>query len=207
MHEPEAAGPIPRGEITALLGRARGGDRSALDDLFARVYQDLRIEAHRRHFFRRSDDSMSTTALVHETYLKLVGAENVDWVDRRHFFAVSARAMRQILVDRARSRAAAKRGHGVEAKLLDTGIQHEEALGPLEIQSRAADLVALDTALQELSRADARLAELVELRFFVGLTVEETAEVLDLSSRTVKRDWRKARAFLHQALYGDEAAS
>jgi RNA polymerase sigma factor (TIGR02999 family) len=182
----------PQGEITRLLAEVRAGDAAALDRLFALVYEELRAEAHRRLAFRRRGETVSTTALVHETYLKLVGAGRKAWRDRVHFFAVAARAMRQILIDDARRRSAAKRGGGEAPQVLD-----EERVG---MESRAEELLALDCALTRLAAFDGRLGQLVELRFFAGLSVEETAEILGLSPRTVKRDWRKARAFLHWSL-------
>jgi RNA polymerase sigma-70 factor, ECF subfamily len=187
---PEAGDPAGSpGEITRLLAEAGGG---ALDRVFALVYEELRHQAHRRRAFRRPDETLSTTALVHETYLKLMGAENREWRDRGHFFALAARAMRQILIDDARRRTAGKRGAGEVPAVLD-----EERIG---FASRAEDLLALDVALDRLTALDQRLGRLVELRFFAGLSVEETAAALDLSPRTVKRDWRRARAFLYDSL-------
>lgn len=188
-----------RGEITELLGDLAGGDPAAIDQLFAMVYDQLHREAQRRRAFGRGNDTLSTTALVHETYLKLAAAGNKRWQDRAHFFAVAARAMRQILVDHARRRAAQKRGKGAPITAID-----ENRLG---VDSKAEELLALDSALSRLGSFDPRLAHLVELRFFAGLSVEETAEALHLSERTIKRDWRKARAFLYEILRSSEQPS
>ena len=179
-------------DITALLDAIRQGDRQALNQLFPVVYEQLRAAAHRQLSRGLAGDTLQTTALVHEAYLKLLGAGRADWQDRQHFFAVAARAMRQIIVDYARARVAAKRGG--HARRLDIDEQ------PLAITDRAHELVALDHALTELETLSERPARVVELRFFAGLSVEETAEVMNISERTVKREWRKARAFLFDAL-------
>ena len=178
-------------DITGLLTALRNGDRSALDRLFPLIYADLRHRAHQQLARRRPGDTLSTTALVHEAYLKLTGSAHQTYQDRAHFFAVASRAMRQILVDYARHNAAAKRGGGHAVRL-----EPDSVAAP----ARAEDLVVLDEALTQLERLDQRLASLVELRFFGGLSVEETAEALAVSPRTVKRDWRKARAFLYQTI-------
>jgi RNA polymerase sigma factor (TIGR02999 family) len=181
------------GPVTQLLAQARGGDRGAMDRLFALVYEELRAHAHRRRLFQGGgDDLLNTTALVHEAYLKMTEPASLSYQDRAHFFAVAARAMRQILVDAARRRKALKRGGGVSVEALD-----EASIGT---DDHATELLALDVALTQLAVFDDRLSRLVELRFFAGLSVEETAEVLELSPRTVKRDWRKARALLYDAL-------
>jgi RNA polymerase sigma factor (TIGR02999 family) len=182
-------------EITELLAQLRAGERGALDDLFALVYQDLRTRAAFELRRRTPGETLGTTALVHETYLKLTDAAALAVEDRRHFFAVAARAMRQIIVDHARRALAQKRGGGARAVTLDI----PDAAPAVD----AAELVALDRALTELIVLDERLARTVELRFFGGLSVESTAEVMDVSPRTVKRDWRKARAFLHRAITGE----
>ena len=181
------------GPVTQLLADARGGDRGAMDRLFSLVYDELRVHAHRRRLFQGGGDEMlNTTALVHEAYLKMTEPASLSYQDRGHFFAVAARAMRQILVDAARRRKALKRGGGAAVEVLD-----EARVG---VDDHAADVLALDLALTQLATLDERLSKLVELRFFAGLSVEETAEVLELSPRTVKRDWRKARALLYDAL-------
>jgi RNA polymerase sigma factor (TIGR02999 family) len=180
------------GEITRLLAELRGGDRSALDRLFPLVYRELHAAAHRQLVHARPGETLNTTALVHEAYLKLAGASRPDWNDRRHFFAVAARAMRQIVVDYARHLTAGKRGGGATVLDLDPAM--------LPAPERAAELVALDEALDELGGLNERLARVVELRFFAGLSVDETGEALELSPRTVKRDWEKARAYLYRAV-------
>jgi RNA polymerase sigma factor (TIGR02999 family) len=184
--------------VTQLLAELRRGRREAFDELFGMIYQELRGLAHRVRRGQASD-TLSTTALVHEAYLKLSASCAFSCEDRRHFFSVAARAMRQIIVDRSREVLAEKRG----------GARIHLSLGGLEVavEERARQLVHLDEALERLSLLDARLAQVVELRFFAGLTVEDTSGVLETSPRTVKRDWRRARAFLLQALQSDEASA
>jgi RNA polymerase sigma factor (TIGR02999 family) len=184
-------------EVTRLLVAARDGDRNALDALYPIVYQDLRGVAHRALSGGRPGDTLNTTALVHEAYIKLHSSAAFLPQDRRHFFAIAARAMRQIVVDHARGRAAEKRGGSLQRVDLDAATIAGDDSG------RA--LLALEDALQKLGDLDERLARVVELRFFGGLTVEETAEVLDVDPRTVKRDWRKARAILYLTLEGNSA--
>jgi len=186
----------PDGDITGLLAAFRDGDRGALDRLFPIVYRELRERAHRQLAGRRSGDTLSTTALVHEAYLKLTGSAHQTYEDRIHFFAVASRAMRQILVDYARRHAAAKRGSGDRPLSLDP----EAVPGP----ARSEELLELDEALAKLERLDERLGRVVELRFFGGLSVEEVGDAMGVSPRTVKRDWRKARAFLYQTIRGVE---
>jgi RNA polymerase sigma factor (TIGR02999 family) len=177
--------------ITELLAAWRGGDRGAIDRLMPLVYDELRALA--RHRFRqRGDQTLQTTVLVHEAYLKLAQHSQLAVNDRQHFFALAAKAMRQLTVDYARRRAAAKRGGGAEVVAAD-----DVALPGVE---RAEQIVALDEALERLARLDETLSRIVELRYFGGLSVEETAEVLGCSDRTVKRGWRKARALLHAEL-------
>ena len=177
-------------DITALLVRARDGDANALEDLLPKVYQELRALAHRYLSREGAGHTLSTTALVHEAYLKLTDSAHQTYQDRTHFFAVASRAMRQILLDYARRMSAAKRG-GLAVSL------DPDQLGD---PGRAEELIALDEALTRLEALDERLARNVEMRFFGGLSVEETAEALGMSPRTVKRDWRKARAFLFEAI-------
>jgi RNA polymerase sigma factor (TIGR02999 family) len=170
---------------------ARGGDRQAFDALFERVYQELRRLGSRvRH--GRAGDTIRTTALVHEAYLKLLASAHVDWHDRAHFLAVAARAMRQVLVNAAHERLAAKRGGGEWAVTLDDS----ESAAPV----RAEELVALDEALGRLAALNDRQARVVEHRFFAGLTAAETAAVLGVAEPTVHRDWRAARAWLAREL-------
>jgi len=187
----DEAPPDP-GEITRLLVSISEGDRHALNWLFPVVYAELRALAHRQLAHIRPGETLRTTALVHEAYLKLLGADRPEWHDRRHFFAVASRAMRQISVDYARARATQKRGGNTPALTLD-----EQRL---PVADRAHELVQLDQALTELESLSERQGQVVELRFFGGLSVEETAAVMDVSERTVKREWQKARAFLFDAL-------
>ena len=181
---------MPEGEVTDLLVKLRDGDRGALDRLLPLVYGELRERAHNQLARRRPGDTLSTTALVHEAYLKLAGSSKQAYEDRLHFFAVASRAMRQILVDYARRKIASKRD-GAAVSLDPELISNPD---------RAEELIALDEALEQLTRLDPRLAQTVELRFFGGLSVEEAADALGVSPRTVKRDWRKARAFLYQTI-------
>jgi RNA polymerase sigma factor (TIGR02999 family) len=180
------------GEITQLLAAARRGEPAVVDRLLPLVYRELHAVAHRQLRHQRPGQTLNTTALVHEAYLKLVDQTRADYQDRGHFLAVAAVAMRHILVDYARRRAAKKRGGDEQQVTLD-----DARLG---IDARAFEILALDQALTSLAHVDERLSKLVELRFFGGLSVEETAVTLGVSERTVKRDWRKARAFLYRAL-------
>jgi RNA polymerase sigma factor (TIGR02999 family) len=191
--EAGAEDPPVTSELSQLLARWRAGDPEARDRVFSHVYDELRRLA-RRQLRRQGVATLSPTTLVHETFLKLADQAQVSWADRPHFFAVASLAMRQILVDHARRRLALKRGHGVHPGVLD-----ETSFG---LDERAAELVALDGALERLKSLDERQARVVDLRFFGGLSFEEAGEALDLSPRTVKREWRKARAFLFNALGG-----
>jgi RNA polymerase sigma factor (TIGR02999 family) len=184
--------PPEAGETAALLAAARGGDRAAYDRVFAHVYAELRRIASRQAARFADSATLSTTALVHETYLKLAGDRVVAAADREHFFALAARAMRQILIDHARGRTRQKRGGGAAHVPLDRVALPGEA--PVD------DLLALDQALGRLEGVDADLARLVEWRFFAGLTLAEIADLTAVSERTVKRDWAVARAFLVREL-------
>jgi RNA polymerase sigma factor (TIGR02999 family) len=181
-------------EATTLLKDWRRGSRDALDSLFPLVYEDLRRRAHRALRGQPDGLTLSTTALVHESYLKLIGNEQVSWEDRAHFLALAARAMRFVLVSYARAHGAQKRGGGRHPLDLD----EELALS----DDRAEEMLALDDALEKLSALDERLGKTVELRFFGGLTVEEISRTLGVSSSTVKLDWQKARAWLFRELSG-----
>ncbi len=183
-------------EITQLLRAWNDGDAAALERLTPLVYQELRRLAHRHLARERQDHSLQTSALVNEAYLRLVDAKQVNWQNRAHFFGVSARLMRQILVDFARQRDSQKRGGAVSlVELEDTPNQGLDIA-----QTRSADLVALDDALNVLATLNPRHSQIVELRFFGGLSEVEIAEVLHVSERTVRGDWRVARAWLQREL-------
>jgi RNA polymerase sigma factor (TIGR02999 family) len=184
----------PSSETTELLRAWAKGDAGALDQLTPRVYHELRRIAGRIMRDERPGRTIQTTALVHEAYLKLIDVKNVEWQHRAHFFAVSAQIMRHILLDRARRRIAAKRGGAAPRLNLDEL--------PDVGSARARELIALDDALNALAAIDERKARVIELRFFGGLSVEETAEVLKVSPDTVMRDWRLARAWLLAELGG-----
>jgi RNA polymerase sigma factor (TIGR02999 family) len=179
-------------EVTRLLAAVRAGEPAAMDQVFGLVYGQLRALARRQRRRGPHGATLGTTALVHEAYLKLAHREGLALQDRAHFFALAARAMRQILVDYARERQTLKRGGGVPALPFD---DERPAAG-----GEALDVLSLDDALSKLGRLDDRLVRLVELRFFAGLSIEETAELLGVSERTAKRDWQRARAFLHHEL-------
>ena len=185
-----AEGTPDRGNITTLLSAWRGGDVGARDALFPLVYEDLRRMARRRS--RQGEETLRPTVLVHEAYLRLAGGNQVSINDRQHFFALAATAMHQLVIEFARRKAAAKRGGGTPAVQLSDS--------DAETPANAETIISLHEALEELTELDERLARIVELRFFGGLSVEEVAGVLGVSERTVKRDWRKARAFLHSIL-------
>jgi len=190
-------------EITGLLQQWRGGSREAFDQLIPLVYTELRVIASRRLSREWRDNALQTTALVNEAYLKLLGQRGVDWQNRAHFFAIAAQLMRRIVVDAARRRLSQKRGGGDVALPLEDLPAPEPAVG-------AVDILALDAALGELERLDPDLGRLVELRFFGGMTIEQTADVLGLSPATIKREWAVAKGWLHSALTAgrpDEAAN
>ncbi|MGA6988611.1 MAG: sigma-70 family RNA polymerase sigma factor [Terriglobales bacterium] len=179
-------------EITELLHAWRGGDRLALERLTPLVYEELHRMAKHYMARERNGHTLQTTALVNEVYLRLVKVKEVEWQDRAHFFAVSAQMMRRILTDFARSQGYEKRGGGARRVPLDEAFT-------VSAES-TVDLVALEQALTRLEESDARKSKVVELRFFGGMTVEETAEVLQISSETVMRDWSMARAWLQREL-------
>jgi RNA polymerase sigma factor (TIGR02999 family) len=180
------------GEVTRLLVAWRRGDARALDSVLPLVYAELRRIAHRYMRDERSGHPLQTTALVHEAYIRLLGVTRVEWESRAHFLAISAQMMRRILVEAARRRRADKRRGDASHVAL------EEALVPAP--DRAADLLALDDALERLTALAPRKARVVELRYFGGLTVEETAAALDVSGETVMRDWRMAKLWLQREL-------
>ena len=179
-------------EVTQLLADWSNGDQSALDQLMRLVEGELRQMAHRYMARQNPGHTLQTTALINEAYLKLVGQPDKHFQNREHFFGVAASAMRHILVDYARSKQYGKRGGGAPVVSLDEALTVSE--------ERAAELVALDDALKELAKFDARKAQVVELRFFGGLSVEETARVLNISEITVMRDWSMAKSWLHREL-------
>jgi len=184
-------------DITVLLRAWRAGDRSALDRLTPLVYGELRRLAYKFMQQERPDHTLQATALVNEAYLRLVDAHDVAWHDRAHFLAVSARVMRHILVDHARARRYQKRGGDAQRVTFDEGLAVTSEPGP--------DLVALDEALQALAKFDERKSRVIEMRFFGGLTVEETASVLKVSPATVMGDWRLAKAWLKREMRGDSS--
>lgn len=176
-------------EITRLLDDYAGGNRKVLDELLPLVYNELRRLAHSYLTRERKGITLQTTALVHEAYMKLIGQHSVDFRNRAQFFALSAQAMRRILLDNGRRHKAEKRGNGLKISLDDVA----------EISVEVNDqLIELDTALKELEQFDPDQAKIVELRYFGGLTIEETAEVMNISSATVKREWTMARAWLYE---------
>ena len=181
------------GQITQLLQKWGDGDQSALDELMPVVYDELRRQASRLLRKERQGHTLQTTALIHEAYIKMIGQGDVDWQNRSHFFAIASQAMRRILVDHARSRHREKRGGPAENLPLDDALY----IGTPE---KRTDLVALDEALSRLEKIDARQAKIVELKYFSGLTNDEAANVLNISSTTVRSDWTMAKAWLHQQL-------
>jgi RNA polymerase sigma factor (TIGR02999 family) len=184
-------------EVTQLLQAWSGGEESAFEKLVPLVYSELHRLARRYMAREQPGHTLQVTALVNEAYLRLVDSPQANWQNRAHFFAVCAQVMRRILVDRARSRRARKRGLGIPALELD------EAL--VVAQGRSTDLVALDDALKDLAALDQRKGQIVELRFFGGLSVEETAEVLKVSKDTVMRDWKLAKSWLRRELNREES--
>ena len=182
-------------EVTQLLVKLSDGDRSALDDLLPLVYDELRRLADRYLRRERSDHTLQATALVNEAYLRLVD-QNVPWQNRAHFFGVAAEMMRRILVDHARSHQAQKRGSGGVKLSLDEAINMSD--------ERATDLIALDEALTALAEFDQQKSRIVELRFFAGLSIEETARVLGIGTATVIRQWKMAKAWLYHQVSKEE---
>jgi len=179
------------GEISQLLEAWSAGEKKALDELMPRVYQDLRSLAARQIRRERQDHTLQTTGLVNEAFLKLVQQEGVEWANRSHFFAIAATAMRRVLVDYARQRQAEKRGGGAEKVPLE---KVQLAVRP------GVDLIDLEECLARLEKLDPQQAKVVELRYFAGCTIEEIAEVLDISPSTVKREWRMAKVWLRAEL-------
>jgi RNA polymerase sigma-70 factor (ECF subfamily) len=180
----------PPQEVTQLLVAWGDGDRTALDKLLPLVEGELHKLAHRYMSHERQDHTLQTTALVNEAYLKLID-QQVEWQNRAHFFGIAAQIMRRILIDHARRHLGPQQGGGKTISLDDVAVVSDE---------RAAELVALDEALQTLAKVDERKSRLVELRYFGGLSVEETAAVLGVSDKTISREWVRAKAFLHREL-------
>jgi RNA polymerase sigma factor (TIGR02999 family) len=183
-------------DVTRLLADWRSGDKEALDHLLPIVYSELHrlAEAYLRR--ERPGHTLQPTALVNEAYLRLVGQRQVEWQSRAHFFGIAAKMMRRILVDHARAQNAGKRGGGLRRVTLDSSFDAEER--------REVDLLALDEALEALSKLDPRQGRIVELRFFVGLTLEETAEVIGVAPITVRREWNLAKAWLYREMSARE---
>lgn len=178
--------------VTEMLNKWKDGDQDALEKLIPVVYDELRRQAARYLRRERRGHTLQATALIHEAYLRLINQATIEWKNRAHFYAIAARLMRQILVDHSRRRQAGKRGGS------DIRVPLEEAM--VTTPGRNVDLVALDEALTRLAEIDPQQSRIVELRYFSGLSVEETAEVLGVSSRTVKRDWNVAKAWLRQQI-------
>jgi len=191
MGDPLPPAPSP-GRVTRLLVDGTRGDRKALDGLLPVVYDELRrlAKSHLRH--ERADHTLQPTALVHEAYLRLIDQRSVDWRDRAQFFGIAAEMMRRILVNHARERRAMKRGGGMTHVSLDEAVDF--------FDQRDVDLVVLDEALSDLASLDPEQGKIVELRFFGGLTIEETADVLEVSPATVKREWSMARTWLRREM-------
>ncbi|HSK18307.1 MAG TPA: sigma-70 family RNA polymerase sigma factor [Longimicrobiales bacterium] len=182
------------GDVTRLLAELSGDGNDAIDRVFPLVYEELQGVAHRQMRLERADHTLNTTALVHEAYVRLAGAERIEWKSRAHFFAVAARAMRRILINHAESRNTRKRG----------GEWQRVELGTNDAVQQDADitLLDLDHALTRLASLDERQCRIVECRYFAGMSIEETAAGLDISVATVKRDWQMARAWLNRELTG-----
>jgi len=183
---------MPPSDVTALLQRWTSGDKSVIDQLTPLLYGELRRLAHRQLRRERRDHTLQSTALVHEAWLRLVDQKQAKWQDRAHFFAVSGQMMRRILVDHARAQQREKRGGGAPVLALDEAIDIP--------RQRSLELIALDDALLDLARLDARQSHVIEMRFFAGLSIDETAEALGISKATANRDWITGRAWLLREL-------
>jgi RNA polymerase sigma factor (TIGR02999 family) len=189
-------------DLTGLLIEWGQGDRAALDRLTPLVYDEIRRIAHRYVQREHEGHTLQTTALINEAYLRLAGSQNVAWQNRAHFFAVTAQVMRHILIDHARRRHYVKHGGEAQRVAFDEALAAEDATRMS--QPRAAELLALDEALDELAKLDPRKSRVVELRYFGGLSLEETAEILEVSPMTVRREWRAAKAWLYKRVMSDE---
>ena len=183
-------------DVTQLLARWSGGDKEALDQLMPLVYGELRRLANYHLMREKPGHTLQSTALVHEAFLRLIDQRNVQWQNRAHFFGVAAQMIRRILVDHARAHQTAKRGGGAPTVAIDDALQISK--------KRDLDVVALVDALNSLATLDPQQGRIVELRFFAGLTIEETAEVIGISPATVKRDWNTAKAWLYRELSRSE---
>lgn len=190
------SGSTQKGDVTRVLRRYADGDTAAFDELVALVYPELRHMARGQLRRRRFGQTLETTGLVHELYLKMVDKDEARFEDRSHFYAISARAMREIIIDHARRKQAAKRGGGAVPEEID-----EERVAAE--REEAAWVLAVEEALEKLSAIDPRMEQVVECRFFAGMTEEETAEALGLSLRTVQRTWKRARLWLRRELAGE----
>jgi RNA polymerase sigma factor (TIGR02999 family) len=191
------------GEVTRLLRAWANGDGQALDSLWPLVYEDLKQLARRQLASERSDHTLQRTALVNEAFIRLSGQRSVDWLNRQQFLSLAAKIMRRVLVDYARQRGAQRRGSGAEKlSLSDTqaALEVEEAQASAAFDDNDVDVVAIDSALLRLEKIDAPQSQIVELRYFGGLTLEETADVTGISVASVKREWAMARAWLRREL-------
>lgn len=189
------AQPKPPEGMTAILAAVDAGDETAAERLLPLVYDELRALARHRMALEPAGHTLQATALVHEAYLRLLGDQPVQWANKAHFFAAAARAMRRILIERARRQKAARHGGGARRITLFEGAATEQG-------SEAVDLIALDDALEKLEKQDRQAADLVSLRYFAGLTIEETAQAMGLSPATVKREWNYAKAWLYAEIGG-----
>lgn len=183
--------------ITQMLSNLNTGDPDAYNKLVPLIYDELRVIARRYRYNEHNADTLNTTALVHEAFLKLTGQREVEWKNRAHFFGIAAQAMRRILVDYARQKKTQRRG-GDQAK-----VEFEE--GHMAAAMRPENLLALDEALEQLAAFDPRMARIVEYRFFTGLKISEVAEILEISPATVNRDWALAKVWLHRAMTQNQA--
>lgn len=179
-------------DVTALLLRIKVGDESAESDLLPLIYNELRAIARNLMRHERPDHTLQATVLVHEAYLQLAGNSKIEWQNRAHFFALASRAMRRVLIDYARAARSEKRPGAHQRVELDSAL--------ISVGEQQTDVLALDEALQKLAAFDLRQSQIVEMRYFAGLSFEEVAEVLSISERTAKRDWEMARAWLHREL-------
>ena len=184
-----------RSDVTELLKKAQAGDRDSLDSILPMVYDELRAVARRQLALERSDHTLQPTALVHEAYIRLLEQTQVDWQNRLHFFSIASQMMRRILVNYAVERNAKKRGDGATKVQLDDAASFGKP-------DETLDIVLLDQVLESLEKLDVRQARIVELRFFAGMTIEETAAVLETSPATVKREWQMAKAWLRVQMQG-----